>query len=52
MDPIFEVSQKRLTSRREKAENDVKAKRSKFEERLTEYQDQVDSYKDKEVCDI
>ena len=50
MDPIFEVSQKRLALRREKAENDVKDMLKRFEETLVEYQNEVDSFKDKEVA--
>ena len=49
MDPIFEVSQKRLVSKREKAENEVKERVQKFEELLVEYQNEVDTYKEKEV---
>lgn len=49
MDPIFEVSQRRLLSRREKAEADLKEKVVKFEEQLTEYHNTIELYKDKEV---
>jgi dynein heavy chain len=49
MDPIFEVSQKRLATRREKSENDLKEKIKQFEELLNEYQTEIDTYKDKEV---
>ena len=49
MDPIFEVSQRRLLSRREKAEAELKEKVVKFEEQLTEYHNTIELYKDKEV---
>lgn len=49
MDPIFEVSQKRLLSRRERAENDLKERMTKFEEQLTEYHNVIETFKEKEV---
>ena len=49
MDPIFEVSQKRLLSRRERAENDLKERTTKFEEQLTEYHNVIETFKEKEV---
>ena len=49
MDPIFEVSQKRLASRREKAEKDVKDRREEFEQTLKDYEDQIEGLREKEV---
>ena len=49
MDPIFDVSQKRLATRREKIENDLKERIKDFEELLVKYQNEIDTYKDKEV---
>lgn len=49
MEPIFEVSQKRLTTRKEKLENDLKERTQKFEALLVEYQNEIDTYREKEV---
>ena len=49
MEPIFDVSEKRLLARRERAEQDVKDKRSAFEQTLKEYEEQVEEFKEKEV---
>lgn len=49
MEPIFDLSQQRLASRREKAEQQVKDRRERFEALLTEYQSEVDTFREKEV---
>lgn len=49
MEPIFEVAQQKLNSRREVAEDQVKVRRSEFEAKLEGYQAQVDSFREKEV---
>lgn len=49
MDPIFEVSIKRLTTKRDKAESEMKDKLSGFEELLTKYQNEVDMLREKDV---
>lgn len=49
MDPIFEVSQKRLVARRERAEKEVKEKKEQFEQMLKDFEEQTESFKEKEV---
>ncbi|KAL5473898.1 hypothetical protein EMCRGX_G028462 [Ephydatia muelleri] len=49
MEPIFDVSQQRLDSRRERAESELKERRVKFDSLLNDYQNEVDNYKEKEV---
>ena len=49
MDPIFEVSMKRLTSKRDRAETEMKEKVAEFENLLTTYQNEVDVLKEKDV---
>ena len=49
MEPIFEVGQKKLATRREAAENQLKKRRTEFEETIAEFQTEVDSYREKEL---
>lgn len=49
MDPIFEVSQKRLLTKKDKSEQELKDKVAKFEELLNEYHSTIESYREKEV---
>ncbi len=49
MEPIFEVSEKRLATKREKSEQEIKERRDKFERTLREYDELVEEFKDKEV---
>lgn len=49
MEPIFEVSQKKLATRRETAENQLKGRRAKFEETISTFQAEVESYQEKEL---
>ena len=46
---VFEVCKNRLMTRREQAEDDVKKKVQRFEEKLNEYNKEVDSFRKKEV---
>ena len=46
---MFELSQTRILNRREHAEEETKKKVSAFEDRLNEYQKEVDSFRKKEV---
>ena len=49
MEPIFEVSQARLTGRREKVEQELRTHREQFEARLEEYHAAVEVFQEKEV---
>lgn len=49
MDPIFEVSLSRVVSKREQAENDTKTKRDEFKRTLEEYEEEIESFREKEV---
>ena len=49
MDPIFEVSMKRITSKRDRAESEMKERVEEFEQLLTTYQNEVDVLKEKDV---
>ena len=49
MEPIFDVSQKKLATRREQAENQLKERREKFEETLATIQAEIDAYREKEL---
>ena len=49
MEPIFEVSQTRLISRREKASRELRERRNQFVVELSSYQAEVDKYQEKEV---
>ena len=49
MEPIFEVSQTRLISRREKASRELRERRNQFVVELSSYQVEVDKYQEKEV---
>ena len=49
MEPIFEVSQKKLATRRETAENQLKERRAKFEDTISTFQAEVESYQEKEL---
>ena len=46
---VFELSQTRILNRREHAEEETKKKVAAFEDRLNEYQKEVDSFRKKEV---
>ncbi len=46
---VFELSQSRILNRREHAEDETKKKVAAFEERLNDYQKEVDSFRKKEV---
>ncbi len=46
---LFELSHTRILNRREHAEEETKKKVMAFEERLNEYQKEVDSFRKKEV---
>lgn len=49
MEPIFEVSQTRLVKRREKIEQELRARKEKFEARLEGYHAAVEVFKEKEI---
>ena len=49
MEPIFEVSQQRLTSKRDVIEDQLKARKASFVQKLEDYQTLVDSFREKEV---
>ena len=46
---VFELSQNRISNRREHAEEEVKRKVVAFEEKLNEYNKEVESFRKKEV---
>ncbi len=46
---VFELSQSRIGNRREQVEDELKKKVSNFEEKLNEYQKEIDSFRKKEV---
>ncbi len=46
---VFDLSHTRILNRREHAEDETKKKVLAFEERLNEYQKEVDSFRKKEV---
>lgn len=46
---VFELSQNRIMSRRENAEDEVKKKVQTFEEKLDKYYKEIESFKKKEV---
>ena len=49
---VFELSQGRLSNRRENAEDEVKKKVHLFEEKLDKYYKEIESFRKKEVNDI
>ena len=49
MEPIFEVSQTRLVKRREKIEQELRARKEKFEARLEGYHGAVEVFKEMEI---
>ena len=49
MEPIFEVSQTRLVKRREKAEQELRARKERFEARLEGYHAAVEVFQEKEM---
>ena len=46
---VFEVCRNRLMTRREQAEEEVRKKVQRFEEKLNEFNKEVESYRKKEV---
>jgi dynein heavy chain len=46
---VFELSHTRILNRRDQVEDDVRKRVSAFEEKLNEYQKEIDSFKKKEV---
>ncbi|XP_064624417.1 dynein axonemal heavy chain 3-like [Lineus longissimus] len=46
---VFELAQNRIMNRREHAEDEVRKKVSNFEEKLNEFQKEVDSFRKKEI---
>lgn len=49
MEPIFEVSQTRLVSRREKVEQELRAHQERFEAKLEKYHSAVEMFQEKEM---
>ena len=49
MEPIFEVSQTRLVKKREKVEQELRARREKFEAQLEGYHAAVEVFQEKEI---
>ena len=49
MEPIFEVGQKKLATRRETAESQLKKRRIEFEETISAFQTEADSYREREL---
>lgn len=47
---VFDLSQNRLLSRRERAEEELKKKIAAFEEKLLEYNKEIETFRKKEVC--
>jgi len=50
IDAILELSNARITSRRERAEEELKARVAECEERLNELSKEIDVFRRKEVC--
>ena len=46
---VFDMSQNRIASRRDHAEDEVKKRVQRFEDKLNDYQKIVDSFRKKEV---
>ncbi|XP_074648811.1 dynein axonemal heavy chain 3-like [Tubulanus polymorphus] len=49
---VFELAQSRISNRREHAEDEVRKRVEAFEEKLNEYQKEVDSFKKKEIMSV
>lgn len=52
IEAILELSNARITSRRERAEEELKARVVECEERLTELNKEIDVFRRKEVCPL
>lgn len=48
---VFELSQNRIMNKRDHIEDDLKKRVSAFEDKLTEMQKEVESFRKKEVCE-
>lgn len=46
---VFDISQGKLANRRDRAEDDLKKKIAAFEERLLEYNKEIETFRKKEV---
>jgi len=46
---VFDVTEDRLASRRERAKNDLKKKVAEFEEKLQEHNKEIETFRKKEV---